>query len=74
MLRKDLRKALELLRLQFQLGSSPAGSGWVLSTMELLDTAGVRNEALISSQCEEDLRFRVAIVLWVSSGNELGRL
>lgn len=43
MLRKDLRKAFELLRLQFQ--SSVCG----LRTMELWDTAGVRNDPPISS-------------------------
>ena len=47
MLRKDLRKALELLRLQFHVGSSAAMCG--LRTIELCDTAGVRNDVPISS-------------------------
>lgn len=68
MLRNDLRKALELLRLQFQFDSSVDCE---LRTMELCDTAGVRNEAPISSLCEA-LRLRLGLL--ASSGNELGRL
>lgn len=64
MLRKDLRKALELLRLQFQ--SSVCG----FRTMELCDTAGVRKEPPISSLWEH---FRLRFGL-LSSGNELDRL